>query len=102
MIARPRATVPVPDAVALLAGCQLPPRVQEAVAEAALCGRLLTSRTHAVCPADVQFEAAQHLHQRLRAANRTLAACNPGLIIGWADLPNHARNSRAHLDRDEE
>lgn len=91
MIARPLRTVPVPDAVADLAGRQLPARVREAVAEAALCGRLLTSRTHAVCPADVQFEAAQHLHQRLRAANRILAAHNPGYTTTWADMPGRDR-----------
>lgn len=87
MIARPPRTIPVPDAVALLAGRQLPAHIREAVAEAALCGRLLTSRTHAVCPADIRWEAAQHLHARLRAANKQLAAHNPGLIVRWADLP---------------
>jgi hypothetical protein len=87
VIARPPSTVPVPDAVALLAGRQLPPHVREAVAEAALCGRLLTSRTHAACHPYIRFEAAQYLHQRLRAANRTLAAHNPGCIVTWADMP---------------
>ena len=94
MITFPRTTVPVPDAVALLAGRQLPPHVREAVAEAALCGRLLTSRTHAVCPADIRWEAAQYLHQRLRAANRILAAHNPGYIVTWADMPDKREKDR--------
>lgn len=87
MIARPRTTVPVPDAVALLAGRQLPPRVRVAVAEAALCGRLLTGRTLAAVPAVVRTEAAVRLHARLCGANKTQAAHNPGLVVGWGDMP---------------
>lgn len=91
MIARPLFTVPVPDAVALLAGRQLPAQVREAVDEAGLCGRLLTARVHAACPLDVRLEAGGHLHQRMAAANKTLAAYNPGLIFGWGDMPGHNR-----------
>lgn len=91
MIARPARTVPVPDAVALFAGRQLPPHVRDAVDEAALCGRLLTGRTLAACPAVVRAEASVRLHARLCAANKTLAAWNPGLIHGWGDMPGLER-----------
>lgn len=87
MIAFPRATVPVPDAVADLAGRQLPPHVRDAVVEAGLCGRLLTGRTLAAVPASVRVETATRLHERLARANKTLAAHNPGLVHSWADLP---------------
>jgi hypothetical protein len=89
VIARPTLPVPVPDAVADLVGRLLPRPVRAAVAEAATCGRLLTSRIHAVCPLEVRMEAGGHLHQRLARANRVLAAHDPRLIHTWADLPNH-------------
>ncbi|MEV0220877.1 hypothetical protein [Streptomyces sp. NPDC050704] len=91
MIARPPRTVPVPDAVASLSGRQLPAHVRDAITEAALCGRLLTSRTHAACPLDVRLEAGGHLHQRIARANRVLAAHNPGLTFGWGDMPGRER-----------
>lgn len=87
MIARPPYTIPVPDAVADLAARHLPAHVLEAVDEAALCGRLLTGRTLAACPAAVRIEPAVRLHARLGTANKVLAACNPGLVHGWGDLP---------------
>ena len=84
MIARPPRTIPVPDAVAAR---QLPAHVLEAVDEAGLCGRLLTGRTLAACPAAVRAEPAVRLPARLCAANKILAAHNPGLVHGWGDLP---------------
>lgn len=87
MIARPPRTVPVPDAVAYLAALQLPPHIQQAIGDAAEAGRLLTCRVHAVCPFDVRMEAGGHLHQRLAAANKLLAAHDPRLVHGWADMP---------------
>jgi hypothetical protein len=87
VIARPPYTIPVPDAVADLAARQLPGRVLEAVDEAGLCGRLLTGRTLAACPAVVRAEPAIRLHARLAWANKRLAAHNPGLVHGWGDLP---------------
>jgi hypothetical protein len=87
VIARPPRTIPVPDAVADLAARQLPAHVLEAVDEAGLCGRLLTGRTLAACTAEVRAEAAIRLHARLCTANKTLSACNPGLVHGWGDLP---------------
>jgi hypothetical protein len=87
VIARPPRTIPIPDAVALLAGQQLPSRVREAVAEAGLCGRLPTGRTLAACPAVARVEPAVRLHARLGWANKQLAACNPGLVVGWGDMP---------------
>lgn len=91
MTARPVRTVPVPDAVALFAARQLPDHIQRAIGDVAEGGRLLTSRTHAVCPFDVRMEAGGHLHQRLGRANKQLAAHDPRLFHGWADLPgrNH-------------
>lgn len=87
MIARPPYTIPVPNAVADLAARQLPAHVLDAVDEAGLCGRLLTGRTLAACPAVVRVEPSVRLHARLCAANKVLAACNPGLVHGWGDLP---------------
>lgn len=87
MTARPTPTVPVPDAVADLAGRQLPAWVREAVAEAGLCGRLLTGRTLAAVPVTVRTEPVVRLHARLCAANKVLGARNPGLVAGWGDLP---------------
>ncbi|MEU8829361.1 hypothetical protein [Streptomyces sp900116325] len=86
MIARPARTIPVPDAVASLAGRQLPAHVQSALGEVGLAGRLLTGRTLATVPASIRTEPTVRLHVRLCAANKVLAAHNPGLIHGWADL----------------
>lgn len=91
MIARPSRTIPVPDAVADLAARQLPAHVLEAVDEAGLCGRLLAGRTLAACTAEVRAEPVVRLHARLCTANKTLAACNPGLVHGWGDLPGLER-----------
>lgn len=82
MIAFPRLTVPVPDGIALRAGQQLPPRVQAAIGDAATAGRLLAATV-----GPQYAEARQLLHALLAAANRVLAAHNPRLIHGWADLP---------------
>lgn len=82
MIARPPSAVPVPDAVAVFAGRMLPARVQVAVGEAAEAARL-----YAACRGPRYAEARQMLEARLRAANKILAAHNPGLITGWANLP---------------
>ncbi|MFJ6559959.1 hypothetical protein ACIQMV_08760 [Streptomyces sp. NPDC091412] len=86
MIAPLRLGVPVPDAVALRAGLQLPTRVKRAVDEAALCGRLLTSRCLAA--ADDRTEPTVRLQARLATANKTLAAYDPRLVTRWADLPS--------------
>ncbi|MEF9521298.1 hypothetical protein NDO59_05215 [Streptomyces sp. RB13] len=82
MIARPTPPIPVPDAVALLAGRHLPPRVRAAVADAAEAARL-----YAACRGPQYAEARQLLEARLRRANKTLAAHNPGLTVRWADIP---------------
>lgn len=86
MIARPPRTVPVPDAVALLAGHQLPPHVQRAVGEAAEAGRL-----YAACRGPQYAEARQMLEARICRANRVLAAHNSGLTFGWGDIPGQQR-----------
>ncbi|WP_416476976.1 hypothetical protein [Streptomyces sp. LKA04] len=82
MITRPTVPVPVPDAVALFAGRQLPARVQAAVADAGEAARL-----YAACRGPQYTEARQLLEARLRAANKTLAAHNPGLTVRWANTP---------------
>ncbi|MGX1220335.1 hypothetical protein RKD42_001594 [Streptomyces ambofaciens] len=82
MITRPTLPVPVPDAVALLAGRHLPARVQTAVADAAEAARL-----YAACRGPQYAEARQLLEARLRAASKVLAAHNPGLTVRWADIP---------------
>lgn len=89
MIAFPKSGVPVPDAVAFRVGLQLPARVKRAVDEAALCGRLLTSRCLAA--ADDRTEPTVRLHARLAAANRILAAYDPRLVTRWADMPSPNR-----------
>lgn len=82
MIARPPSPVPVPDAVAAFAGRRLPARVRVAVGEAAEAARL-----YAACRGPQYAEARQHLQARLRAANKILAAHNPGLAVRWAHIP---------------
>lgn len=86
MIARPRSGVPVPDAAAVFAGRRLPARVQAAIGEAAEAARL-----YAVCRGPQYAEARQTLEARLRAANKTLAAHNPGLAVRWAHTPTRTR-----------
>ncbi|MGW7726226.1 hypothetical protein ACWGJ6_23190 [Streptomyces canus] len=87
MIAFPRTPVPVPDAVADLSARQLPERVRAAVGQGAEAARL-----YAACRGGQYTEARQHLEARIRVANKVLAAHNPRLIIGWADLPNLPRS----------
>ncbi len=82
MITRPTLPVPVPDAVALFAGRHLPARVRAAVADAAEAARL-----YAACRGPQYTEARQLLEARLRAANKVLAAHNPGLTMRWANIP---------------
>jgi hypothetical protein len=82
VIAFPRATVPVPDAVADLAGRQLPPRVRDAVGRQAA-----TLRRYAQLSQPQYAEARWLLAQEVAAANKTLAAHNPGLVARWGDLP---------------
>ncbi|MFJ9101312.1 hypothetical protein ACIRJM_22925 [Streptomyces sp. NPDC102405] len=89
MIAFPRTTVPVPDAVADLSASQLPPHIRQAVTDAGDAGRLLTETT-----GPQYAEARQLLHQRLAQANRVLAAHNPHRMYGWGNLPGLQRKER--------
>lgn len=82
MITKMQTNIPVPDAVALLAGRNLPAPVQAAVADAAEAARL-----YAACYGPQYAEARQLLEARLRRANRVLAAHNPGLTVRWNDIP---------------
>lgn len=86
MIATPPRTIPVPDAVASLSGRQLPDRVLNAVAETAEAVRL-----YAACRGPQCAEARQRLEARIAGANKTLAACNPGLVARPGDLPGLER-----------
>ena len=81
VIAFRRTTVPVPDGIALRIGRQLPARVQAAIGQAADAGRLLH-----LCRGARYEEARQVQQARIAAANKVLAAYNPKLIHGWADL----------------
>ncbi|MFD7705669.1 hypothetical protein [Streptomyces sp. NPDC059786] len=45
------------------------------------------ARLYAVCRGPQYAEARQRLQARIATANKVLAARNPGLIHGWADLP---------------
>lgn len=82
MIAFPRATVPVPDAVADLADRQLPPHVRDAVGQQAA-----TLRRYAQLSQPQYAEARWILTQDIAATNKALAAHNPGLVARWDDLP---------------
>lgn len=86
MIAFPRTTIPVPDAVAALSAGQLPARVQAAVGQGAEAARL-----YAECRGGQYAEARQHLEARIRVANKVLAAHNPGYVFGWGDMPGQQR-----------
>ncbi|MFF2852667.1 hypothetical protein ACFVT5_41200 [Streptomyces sp. NPDC058001] len=82
MIARPPSTVPVPDAVALLAGAQIPPHILDAeIAAVDAVHRFGLSR------GPRYEEARQVALADIARANKILAAHNPGLIVGSADLP---------------
>lgn len=86
MTARPHLPVPVPDAVALLASLQLPPRVRDAVdRQAAALHR------YAALPQPQYVEARWLVAQDLAAAGKVLAAHNPGLVVGWGDMPGLGR-----------
>lgn len=86
MIARPTSTVPVPDAVADLAGRQLPEHVRQARRESwAACVSL------SLCRHPRYEEGRQTALAGIAAATKTLAAHNPGLVHSWADLPGLGR-----------
>lgn len=82
MIARPPRTIPVPDAVAAFAAHQLPARVREARKQAWEASVRLT-----LCRMPRYEEGRQVALAELAAANRVLAAHNPGVIFGWGDMP---------------
>ncbi|WP_405888856.1 hypothetical protein OG762_36895 [Streptomyces sp. NBC_01136] len=82
MIARPPSTVPVPDAVVDLAGLQLPERVRKARKQAwESCVRL------SLCRLPRYEEGRQYALAEIAAANKVLAAHNPGLVASWGDMP---------------
>jgi hypothetical protein len=89
VIAFPRATVPVPDAVADLAGRQLPPHVRDAVGRQAA-----TLRRYAQLAQPQYAEARWILAQDIATANKTLAAHNPGLVARWGNLPGLRKEER--------
>ncbi|MEU0783522.1 hypothetical protein ABZ341_18350 [Streptomyces sp. NPDC006173] len=86
MIAFPRATVPVPDAVANLVGRQLPEPIRQARRESWEACVNLTYCRHP------RYEEGRQLALAgIAAATKTLAAHNPGLVHSWADLPGLTR-----------
>jgi len=86
VIAFPRTTVPVPNAVAALAARQLPPHIQQAVKNAADAGRSLS-----LCRHPRYEEGRQWALAGIAAANKELAAHNPHRMYGWGDLPGLRR-----------
>ncbi|MGW5711575.1 hypothetical protein [Streptomyces olivaceus] len=68
--------------MAALSAAQLPAPVRDAVTEAADAVRV-----YAACRGPQYTEARQLLEARLRAANKVLAAHNPGPTVRWADIP---------------
>ncbi|MGW0920106.1 hypothetical protein ACWD3J_13950 [Streptomyces sp. NPDC002755] len=82
MIARPTLPVPVPDAVADLAGRQLPQLIRDARRESwEACIHL------SLCRHPRYEEGRQGALARIAAATKILAAYNPGLVHDWGDLP---------------
>jgi hypothetical protein len=82
VIARPPRTIPVPDAVADLAARQLPQHIRDARRESWEACVHLT-----LCRQPRYEEGRQTALARIAAASKVLAACNPGLVHGWGDLP---------------
>jgi hypothetical protein len=86
VIAFPCTTVPVPEAVAALSARQLPDRVRAARRQAWEASVRLT-----LCRLPRYEEGRQVALAELAAANKVLAAVNPGLTFGWGDLPGQQR-----------
>lgn len=86
MIAAPRTTIPVPEAVAALSARQLPDRVRAARRQAWEASVRLT-----LCRQPRYEEGRQWAIAELSAANKILAAVNPGYVFGWGDLPGQQR-----------
>ena len=82
MIAFPRTPIPVPEAVAALAARQLPERARAARRQAWDASVRLT-----LCRLPRYEEGRQVALAELAAANKVLAAHNPGLTFGWGDMP---------------
>lgn len=86
MIAAPRTPVPVPEAVAALSARQLPERVRAARRQSwEACIHL------SLCRQPRYEEGRQVALGRIAAASKVLAAHNPNLTHGWADLPGLGR-----------
>ncbi|MET8080026.1 hypothetical protein [Streptomyces sp. NPDC005303] len=82
MIAFPRTTIPIPDAVAALSAHQLPARVRAARRQSwEACVRL------SLCRHGRYEEGRQVALAEIAAASKVLAAHNPKLVHGWDDLP---------------
>lgn len=68
--------VPIPDAVAVLIGRQMPPEVM-AAEESAVDAAITVSR----CRTQYTREAREYALAELARANKTLAAWNPLLVV---------------------
>lgn len=84
MIASPRTSIPVPDAVADFSQKRFPEAVRDAICWAAELGESYASDDLA----GPRYSGIRmRLTQGIAAANKTLANHNPRLIYGWNDLP---------------
>jgi hypothetical protein len=86
VIAFPRTTVPVPEAVAALSARQLPDRVRAARRQAWEASVRLD-----LCRQPRYEEGRQVAIAELCTANKVLAAVNPGYVFGWGDMPGQQR-----------
>jgi hypothetical protein len=76
----PLPKIPMSDHVAARTGCQLPIRVLQAVEEARLASEDVRRFR-----APLYREDREDALARVAAANKVLAACNPGLIVRIGD-----------------
>ncbi|WP_030319687.1 hypothetical protein [Streptomyces flavochromogenes] len=76
MITLPSTQVPVPDAVALLIGQQIPKHVLDAEIEAVTLAYRIS-----LCRKPETVQAREYNLGQLARANKTLAAYNPKLVV---------------------
>lgn len=88
MIAAPRTSVPIPDAVADLARRQqLSTQARQEIRTATRAGRMLTDLPLTKVPLQLRLEASVHHHATLCAANKKLARYGPDHLFGWGSVP---------------
>lgn len=80
MISMPLPKIPMSDHVAARTGCQLPLHILQAVADARVASADVRRARSPLYAEDREDALA-----RVAAANKVLAACNPGLIVRIGD-----------------